>query len=196
MCDSLRSQYNSSCYRRHADRLRVNTMPQQSLSGGEKTIVKDKKYLREETKFVNHMMYIFQAPCVAHQGWPIPEEMRKNVMMYRLGCHKDYDNELASEYETLGYLSSASMSFPLDHNWYRIFGSLFIKFYKDKADQDLKDTFENIELDIMEQQMLTRLRRDIFRSQIKNLKAMMKTEKTVEERKDKLTQDVLQLELI
>lgn len=129
-----------------------------------------------EKDFVDRLFYVFKAPIIV---WPqfedtITKEMQANVTLHRLSMFATAKTiNAASEYETMLYLSSASLANPPSHEWTKIYIHLFGKFYPKQA-EILGNTEKPNDYELNE--YLVRLRVWIFKQQMQALKAKEKAE--------------------
>lgn len=82
---------------------------------------------------------IFTRPIIGHIGWAdsITSEQKARIQIERLKQVKEAKGEkidMATDYEAMIYLSTASFSAPLSRMWLRIYFHLFKKFYPEKSD--------------------------------------------------------------
>ena len=96
---------------------------QQDLNGNK---VLSNKERRQEKKAAEkklfEVIHSFTRPLIVMPGYedmPIPDNIKSQIQMERLLLAKDAI-PLASETETMWYISTASLSFPLDHRWANI----------------------------------------------------------------------------
>lgn len=125
----------------------------------------------EKDEFIDHMTYIFSAPIIQHPMWPIPDKIKDEATLYRLAEVQTIKNKMATGWEVMGYLSTQSLVGPLDHHWYQIYMYLFRKYMPEQAKMI---DIEEIELGIMEQQMLERIQRWMFKQQCDHIKVKIK----------------------
>lgn len=142
---------------------------QKTLMGGVLPTPEEKKIIN---RFAERMSFALLAPVVAHPVWRsiITDEQKRKAQMYRLAKLKNgEDDEEATDFETLLWLSTASLDAPLDRHVLNIYAHLFHKFYPEQA----KEIFDNdgMTLDVhMEEPKLRELKRKIYNSQKKALK--------------------------
>lgn len=148
------------------------------------------KPLSDELLMEKARLYVTKAPLIGHPGWMHllkSEHFIKTAIEHRIkeamNCVKE---EVATEYEALLYLHTASLAAPFSTEWYRIFFHLFDKFYGHLAPQDLKF---NGKLSDDEERSLLDLRKWIFDKQMKaisdDLKALKKKSKKQKKVKEK-----------
>ena len=142
---------------------------------------------REEKKFVDHFMYLLTSPALYYPQWTPPEPMLKDRMIHLLTDYKCFEREECSDYDALIYVQTASMSFPLDTEWFNIFMWLFMKYYKDEAPSEWNEEHGR-ELSYCEKHDLLRLKQWIFKKQIEHIKAKNKEEKEVVKEEEKKKQ--------
>ena len=142
--------------------------PKKPMSGKEK---------REFNKFSKMLMYGLQAPMVfSAGGWgeDFPKDKIEMASILRLAsCSKCFDEEMSTKYDAMCYLNTASMEAPFTHQWYKIYMHTF----REAAPDMWKTLIEgdkwierDAELEQNEVESLNRLRRWIFKCQLRNLK--------------------------
>ena len=128
---------------------------------------------REESAsggFVDQFMYLLTAPYIGWPGWEDQVAAQKEqIVMHRfIHASQIFEQEMATEFEAMMYISSASLSHPLNHEWAEIYGWLFCRWKPDEG----KEIWEReIVLDRTQIEELNRLRRWIFRRQMDHLKS-------------------------
>ena len=122
-----------------------------------------RKMSRQEQKsykeFEETFLSIFRPKLVmpSYEDMPIPKKIRESIMIERLILAKNGD-KIASETEALWYLSTASLSAPLDHHFSRIMQYLCKKWIT-KQKKELPDFLkEKIVLEELEERELAQLR--------------------------------------
>lgn len=108
---------------------------EQKILFGEGTVEQREKGL----KMFEALAEMFGRSIIGHRGWEksITEEQKQRIQVERLkqvAQAKGSKIEMATDYECLVYLSTASLSMPLSSMWTRIYMYLFKKFYPDKSD--------------------------------------------------------------
>lgn len=145
-------------------------MSQHTLTNG--LLLTKKEQKNQDKEFVDSILSIFRPKLVMpnYEDVQIPEELRFQIIIERMKLAIAGD-KLASETETLWYLSTASLVAPFDHHWYNIFMYLSRK-YRLSANKELPDFLrENIILDeYTEERELYRLRKWIYDKGMKALK--------------------------
>lgn len=120
---------------------------------------------REAKKQIEQMVFALTVPLVVWRGCErdARDEWKAKAKMYRLAkLLKGDDDGLATDYEAMIYISTASLSVPLGHSWYRIYVHLFRQFYEGHAD---RMGIENVELYEYEVRTLNDLKRWIRKKQ-------------------------------
>jgi len=139
---------------------------------------------REEGKFVDQMMYLLTAPYMFYPPWDSVWEASGNkeeAKLLRLGQAKEIlEKEMCTEFEAMLYISSATLSHPMSHDWYVVYGWLFKRC---KPEHDIFDEHEIPEQlnKYPQQEDLDRLRRWIYRSQMNHLKTRLDTDQAAVE---------------
>jgi len=128
-------------------------------------------------QFVDMFMYALTAPFMYFPPWDTVWGANNNktrALMYRLAHLKDiFEAQQCSEFEAMLYISTATHTTPLRHDWVQIYLWLFNRWNPELAQQnDLKP--DRTELNINQQEDLARLRAWIFRTQVNHMKAKMK----------------------
>jgi len=113
-------------------------------------------------------------PIIGHTDWAdsITPEQRGRIQLERMKQIKEANGEkidMATDYEAMVYLSTASLSAPLSRVFERIYCHLFKRFYPDKSDfiPDHEAT-----LDIQAEQELRDLKRWLYNQSKKHAKPM------------------------
>jgi len=125
-----------------------------------------RKAEREAKKQIEQMDFALTAPLVVWRGCErdARDEWKAKAKMYRLAkLLRGEDDDMATDYEAIIYISTASLSVPLGHSWYRIYMHLFRQFYKEHAD---RMGIENVDLYEYEVRMLNDLKRWIRKEQM------------------------------
>ena len=124
-----------------------------------------RKAEREAKKQIEQMVFALTAPLVVWRGSErdARDEWKVKAKIYRLAkLMRGEDDDMATDYEAMIYISTASLSVPLGHSWYRIYVHLFREFYEEHADEI---GIENVELYEYEVRMLNDLKRWIRKKQ-------------------------------
>ena len=113
--------------------------------------------------------YAILSPIVVDPRWTdIPENLKFKAFMYRLlEAPECVETEMATEFDALVYLHTASLSVPFGRVWFNIYAYLFRKFFPKHAE---KIGLPEIQLNQLEQEELKKLRKWIFKQQIKAIK--------------------------
>ena len=134
---------------------------------------------KEEAKaidrYAERMAFCLTAPVIAHPLAldTIDSKMKDRAKTERLAkLMKGEDDGLATDYEAMIYLSSASLVAPLDRTAYNVYAHLFQKIFPEQA----KEIFDrqDFNLDYLADRLLLRLKRSIHDSQLKAVKEKMK----------------------
>lgn len=115
-----------------------------------------------------HLISIFRPKIVmnGYEDMPIPTNIREVIMNERVKLAKD-KIELASETETMWYISTASLNFPLSRSWTNIYINLFKNFLI-KMNIELPDFVADIEeLNEDEKSDLIKIREWIYKTGMK-----------------------------
>ena len=116
-------------------------------------------------KVKGFIKYVLFAPIV---GIDVPERLKTTAMFYRIAeVEECFKNRMATEFEALIAIFSASKLAPLDETWFRIYVYLFRKFFPAHAE---KLKLPKITLNEYELHKLNELRKDIFKKQIEALR--------------------------
>jgi len=131
---------------------------------------------KDADQFVDQLMYSLTAPFIGYPGWgddsQFWEPHKTKVTMERMLHHQEiHRGKLAGEYETMLYLSSASLAAPMSHDWGQVYFYLFTRAMPEQAKVIGNEVTE---LDPAQKNDLARLRRWIFRQQMEHLKAKRK----------------------
>ena len=124
---------------------------------------------REEEQFVDQFMYPLTGPHLAYPGYEDTLPRRDEITQQRLLHGKEiFEEEMATEFEAMLYLSTASLSAPMTHDWFAIYMWLFNR-WKPEAAEDMDIGVEVLDRNQVEE--LNRFRRWIYRTQMNHLKA-------------------------
>lgn len=119
---------------------------------------------KREKEFVERIMSIFRPKIVArgYTDMPIPEKIQTSILIERMILAKSGE-KLATETETLWYLSTVSLCVPLNHYWYNIYMYLFRR-YCLRNKMELPDLVKNqiVLEEYTEEQQLYKLRKWIY----------------------------------
>lgn len=116
------------------------------------------------------LAYGLFAPTVVDKRWmQIPEYLNNLAKCHRiLNSLQCVNDKIATEFDALVFLYTASLCVPFNTTWFNIYIYLFRKFFPQHA--KVIDLPEVESLDPYEVAKLTDLRRWIFKQQMKNLK--------------------------
>lgn len=111
--------------------------PQQKLLFGEGTVEQQEPISKMLEALAELMTK--PRPIIGHTGWEdsITPEQKERIMFERMKQIKESNGEkidVATDYEAMVYLSTASLTQPLSSMWTRIYMHLFKRFYPDKSD--------------------------------------------------------------
>ena len=127
---------------------------------------------RGEEKFVLQMMYMLQAPMIGMPMWLDTLVRHKDEITMQRLLHgmEIFKAQQCTEFEAMLYISTASLDYPLSHDWTEIYVYLFRKWSPEKAkaaDIDGPDELSRYP----QQEDLNKLRHWIFRHQINRLRS-------------------------
>lgn len=134
--------------------------------------------MKRKDKLMEPILWAVSGPIIAMPGYTdmvIPDNIRTKIQTGRLLMAAS-NQEKSSEAETMWYISTATLSAPPDHNWYKIYMWLFNQ-VMDNVPDDLK--FEG-ELDDMHKQDLSRLQRWLYKKSMTALKLKLKQQEKEE----------------
>ena len=134
---------------------------------------------RDTAKFVFEMMDMLTAPIITYStSWAeaIPPKLKQDIKMSRLiGALKK--EELATIPETVAYIITRTYEAPLCSEWTNIYlwcSSEYLKQFRDKTDEDLKEIQPPKNLSEYEQTLLKRLRVWIYEKRREAVKQQLK----------------------
>ena len=137
-----------------------------------------------EKGFVDAMLWAIAGPIIT---WPecedtVTDEMKSKIKTERLlQLAHEPDVEMATDYETMVYISSATFVNVPSETWFKVYMHLFKKFYPNA------EGFEEIQLDSWQTSQLNDLKRWLWKKAQEHLKEKMKeTHKTREEEQPKI----------
>ena len=119
---------------------------------------------------VDSIMYCLTAPFIGYTGWEdVVSRHKDRIILTRLGHGLVIaETQQATEFETMLYLSSASLTAPMQSHWVDIYLHLFLRCFPGEL---ATGTFLATELNPDQVADLARLRRWIYNTQIEHLKA-------------------------
>ena len=141
--------------------------------------------MEDDKMFSDALMYGIIAPLIVDQRWPeVPEDLKLKAKAYRmfqsLQCVKE---EMATEFDALIYLHTASLAQPFDHHWYNIYFHLFKKYFPEQASMlEKQDSYLPVELDKYEEYLLNSLRMWIYKQQINAVRERFKNDREQEQK--------------
>ena len=141
---------------------------------------------REDEQFVDQFMYLLTGPHLAYSGFESMLPRRDEITLQRLLHGQEiFEDEMATEFEAMLYLSTASFSSPMTHDWLAIYMWLFNR-WKPETAEELEIGVEVLDRNQVEE--LNRFRRWIYRTQMNHMKAQNKAanQKEVETEKQQL----------
>ena len=138
--------------------------------------LKTKAEIRTEKKEVVgkllELVNVFARPKIVMSGYAdmeIPDNIRSRILMDRLILAKTGE-KLATEIETLWYISTASLANPLDHSWCNIMMYLTRKWIKAQGKEIPDFLREQIELEEIEEMDLHHLRSWLYKKSVEAVK--------------------------
>ena len=132
----------------------------------EQKLLSEQGTVEQKEKGQQMMMQLVSAltnPIIGHRGWEdsITPEQKARIKIERMkqiAETKGQKVEVATEFECLVYISTASLAQPLSQTWFRIYTYLFRKFYPEQA-KEIFEEYEGQKLDIQGEQELVSLKR-------------------------------------
>lgn len=149
---------------------------------------------RDGDEMVLTLMYCLTAPCIGYPGWGEDPEFwephKTRVTMLRLAHAAEIHNtRMATEFETMLYVSSATLAAPPSDRWYHIYMWLFRRWNPEQADAI---GIDDRALDLQEQEDLSRLRTWLYRRQMEHLKAKLRNGEVAETKEAPQAPDLVQ----
>lgn len=126
---------------------------------------------KDEKEFTDKIMEVFNVlrrPKIVmpmFEDAVIPDNIRNRIFVERILLAKNGE-QIASEAETLWYLSTVSLSVPLSHSWFRIFLYLFRRWCMNTKIEIPDFASEEIILAEIEQRELKRLREWLYKKSV------------------------------
>ncbi len=150
-------------------------------------VTRQKSAAREEEDFVLTLMYCLTAPLILYPGWEDTyANKRDEATIFRLALAAEiHETRMATEFEAMLYISSATLVAPPSHTWATIYFWLFRRWNREKADAI---SIEDRPLDRNAQEDLERLRSWMYDHQMQHLKAKLRGEGPREEEAPELVQ--------
>ena len=126
---------------------------------------------QNEKEFVDYFLYLLKAPTVGHPDWvDTLRDQRDKVLMERMVHHKElFAQKMCTEFEAMLYVSTVSLAYPINHDWFVIYMWLFRRWNKEKAQEIGSDDVPE-RLNPNQQEDLARLRQWVFKTQMLHLK--------------------------
>jgi len=108
---------------------------------------------KDKRNFFNYFYYVYEAPVITAPGYEnrITSNINENIHMYRLLEAKDICNKLATDYEAMLYIHTASFFQPLSHRWYKIYLHTFSQYH------DVNQILSNYPMEKMKEHELDHL---------------------------------------
>lgn len=133
---------------------------------------------QEKRKFeegANRMVFALMAPIITCPGEEtfVTGEMKSKITVHRLAAIMKDEDDQATDYEAMVYMGSASLEFPLDQDGFNVYAFLFRKFYPEQA-KEIFSEHEGIKLDYTASDLLNGLKRFIYTTQKREMKAREK----------------------
>lgn len=127
----------------------------------------------EGDKFVEQVMYCLTAPMVGWPGWEdLLRQHKAEISLRRLALVQQvYKEQMATEYEAMLYLSTASLAHPMPRDWAEVYQHLFYRWNREKAEELGLD---NPKLNPNQVEDLNRLRQWLFRRQVEHLRGKLR----------------------
>ncbi len=137
----------------------------------------DKKSLKKaEKEFYDTLDYALQAPIIHHPMGPIPDMIVQQATIYRLlEAAECMEKKMATGFEAMGYISSASLIGPIGRDLTDVMEYLFRKYMPEGAEKmGIDESPTNKELDMYREGILNNLRSWLFKKQVQYLKEKSK----------------------
>lgn len=141
---------------------------------------------QDEQLFVDQIMYLLAGSPLGYPGYEDTLPRKNDITLQRLIHSKEiFVEEMCTEFEAMLYLSTASLSAPMDHDWVAIYMWLFNR-WKPEAAEEMEIGVEVLDRNQVDH--LNRFRRWMFRTQMNHMKAKNKAadQKEVAEEKQRL----------
>ena len=124
---------------------------------------------------VDSILYCLLSPFIGYPGWEdVVSQHKDRIILTRLGHGLEIaETQQATEFETMLYLSSASLAAPMSHDWAEIYFHVFHRCYPNQA---AAEDIPNRELQDDQAADLTRMRRWLYRTQVNHMKAKEKSQ--------------------
>ncbi len=138
-----------------------------------------KSYSKDTGKFVFEFMDMLAAPIITFsESWAdaIPQSLKQDVTLSRL-MGRMQKEEMATIPETVAYIMTRTYEAPMNHEWANIYlwcSSQYMKQYRNKTDEDLKEINPSEKLSEHEKSLLKRLRVWIWEKRREAVKARLK----------------------
>jgi len=131
--------------------------------------------MKKTPKWISQTCWAINGPNISMPGYTDmrpPDNIMAEISIGRMLMVAS-NQEKACEAETMWYVSTASLTAPLDKDWYEIYMWLFNRVMKDKVPDDLK--FEK-DLNDMQKRDLNRLQEWLFKKSYEATKAKLKAQ--------------------
>lgn len=131
---------------------------------------------QDAAQLVDQIMYSLTAPFIGYPGWgddpSFWEPHKARITVDRLAHHLEiHSHKVAGEYETMLYLSSASLAAPMSSDWGQVYFYLFTRCLPEQAKVIGNEVTE---LDPGQREDLAQLRRWLYKQQMEHLKQRLK----------------------
>ena len=139
--------------------------------------------MNKPDKWMEPILWAMSGPMLAMPGYETdkpPENIMTEIKIGRLLMAAAQHKELASEAETMWYISTYTFTQPPSHDWYEIYLYLFNRVMKDKVTPDLK--FDK-ELNDQQKQLLGRLQEWLYKKSMEALRSKLKQQEKEEHEK-------------
>ena len=119
--------------------------------------------------YYRSLVYGLLAPAVVDKRWKdVPEQLKILGKAHRMAKSLEcVQNEIATEFDALIFLYTASLCVPFNTTWVNIYMYLFRKYLPSFADAAKLPV---VNLDAFEKSELEKLRKWIFKQQVKKLR--------------------------
>lgn len=127
-----------------------------------------------DTLILNKLVSAISPTIILHPKWKdsCPEWLIEKIKLERI-INLNNNGNIATDLEALAYISTLSLSQPLNHTWFKIYSYLFNKVLPDKAKEIFKQQHET-ELEEYEKIELKKLKLWIFKQRSKREKERFK----------------------
>lgn len=145
-----------------------------------------RKKPEDTSKWIDEVVGVFHDPIIAYPGgWgaDIPSWLKEAITLERLIMEMKTikgERPTATDAEVCFYLSTLSLSVPVDYETARVFQYVFTKVYKFHRNTEVPDDLKVEKLSADEQRLLEQIKNDIYETRMRIRKGELREERAAE----------------